>query len=309
MLYCSLFMLHRSIYVKWVMSPIDDLVNLLRLNVELYHNARVCGDWKLSQESTGRTCFHMPSQGDCTLHVPNEGSWHLGEGDIALFPKEMAHTMAPTTTMSGEQQHLPIGDSQSIDGTSMLCGTIQFDHSGAEHLLSFLPRVLVVSREKASVWLNPLTALIVSESKKSHNLNNPVLNRLCEVLIAYTLRCFTENYPHQSGLFAVYTHPKLHRAINAIHKRPAQPWQLASLASEALMSRTQFSQLFTQVAGMTAIQYLTWWRMQLAYADLQKGYSVDTVAESVGYKSEAAFARAFKVVFNETVGAVRSQRA
>lgn len=289
------------------MPLIDDLINILRLRVELYHNARVCGNWEIHEHSLGRACFHMPSQGDCLLHVPGEGDWHLAEGDVVIFPKELIHTMVPAQPLAGPQEHLPIGESQATPGTSMLCGSILFHHSGGEQLINILPPVVIVSLERARHWLAPLTELIVHESMVTNELNSPVLNRLCEILVAYTLRCYSENYPQENGLLAVYSHPKLHRAIKAIHQNPAHNWQLASLAREAVMSRTRFSQLFTEVAGMTATQYLTWWRMQVAYSELQQGHSVEQVADNVGYSSEAAFARAFKKVFNQTVGHVRNR--
>lgn len=290
------------------MSPINDLVSLLKLSVEVYHNARVCGNWLLSQEETGKTCFHMPSQGECILTVPDEGEWHLAEGDVVIFPRELAHSMTPVEPMFGPQQRLAIPTSQCIAGTSLLCGSIHFQHSGASYLLDALPKVVIVSKAKAEEWLAPLTTLIVRESINNASLNNPVLNRLCEVLIAYTLRCYSETFSHDKGVFSAYTHPKLTMAITAIHQKPGANWQLSTLAKEAAMSRTQFSQLFSHTTGMTAIEYLTWWRMQVAYAELLAGHSVDRVAQQVGYQSDAAFSRVFKKTFGETVGAVRSAK-
>lgn len=53
------------------------------------------------------------------------------------------------------------------------------------------------------------------------------------------------------------------------------------------------------------MQYLTWWRMQLAYDYLKKGETVDSVAAKVGYQSTAALSRAFKRQFGVNVGQVR----
>ncbi len=289
------------------MPLINDVLNLIRLKVDVYHNARVCGDWRINEHTLGATCFHMPTQGDCLLSVPGEGDWHLREGDVVIFPKELPHLMVPSSEQQGPQQHLPIAESQAMTGTSMLCGAIEFQHAGGEQLMQLLPKVLIVSAEHAKHWLAPLTQLIVAESLQGTAMQSPVLNRLCELLVVYALRCYAENQSHENGIFALYAHPKLFKAVKAIHQQPAQAWQLASLASEAGMSRTRFSELFSQVAGMTATQYLTWWRMQVAWSELQEGHSVDLVANNVGYLSEAAFARAFKKTFGITVGAVRAQ--
>ena len=287
------------------MSPINDVLNLIRLEVEVYHNARVCGDWRINEHSLDATCFHMPTQGDCLLSIPTLGEWHLKEGDVVIFPKEMAHSMTPVIPMQGKQQHLPIADSQSIEGTSMLCGVVQFQHSGGERLVRLLPPILIIEAESVAQWLGPLKKMIVTESLMGAKMSSPILNRLCELLIAFSLRSFAEDQPHKNSILALYAHPKLLKSVEAMHRQVDHPWQLSSLANEAGMSRTRFSELFTQVAGMTAIQYLTWWRMQIAWSDLQAGHSVERVSERVGYRSEAAFARAFKKVFGHTVGTVR----
>lgn len=289
------------------MALISDVLNLIRLSVDVYHNARVCGDWRINEHSVGATCFHMPTQGDCLLSVPGEGDWHLRQGDVVIFPKELPHIMVPSGDQSGPQQHLPIAESQAIQGTSMLCGAIEFQHSGGEQLMQLLPKVLVVNAEDAKHWLGPLAQLIVAESLEDSSVQNPVLNRLCELLVVYALRCYAGSKTHENSIFALYAHPKLFKAVKAIHQNPAHNWQLGSLAKEAAMSRTRFSELFGQVAGMTATHYLTWWRMQVAWSELQEGHSVELVASHVGYQSEAAFARVFKKTFGMTVGAVRAQ--
>ncbi len=288
------------------MSLIDDLVTLLRLQVEVYHNARVCGDWQLQAGPDNRACFHMPSQGRCVLSVPSVGQWQLEEGDVVIFPKELPHSLMPAEPLTGEQAQLPIAQAQNTPGTSLLCGVIHFHHKGGEQLVNLLPEVVVVRMAKARQWLAPLTELIVNESLSNEAMNSPVLARLCEVLVTYTLRCFADNTSHPKGLLAVYTHPRLFKAVKAMHSQPGKDWQLASLAEQANMSRSRFAQLFSEVAGMTATQYLVWWRMQVAFTQLQKGQSVEQVADAVGYGSEAAFARVFKKTMGITVGTVRS---
>lgn len=290
---------------SYTVELINDVLNLIRLNVEVYHNARVCGQWRINEHSLGSTCFHMPTQGDCLLSVEGEGDWHLKQGDVVIFPKELPHTMIPSSKMQGQQQHLPIAESQEIAGTSMLCGSIDYQHNGGEQIMQFLPKVLVVEAALARQWLHPLTHLIVAESLSGGSMDSPVLNRLCELLVVYALRCFAENYSHEANIFALYSHPKLVQSVMAIHQKPAFGWLLSNLAKEAAMSRSRFSELFSQVAGMTATEYLTWWRMQIAWSELSQGHSVESVAEKVGYRSEAAFARVFKKVFGKTVGTVR----
>ena len=45
------------------------------------------------------------------------------------------------------------------------------------------------------------------------------------------------------------------------------------------------------------MQYLSWWRMNIAWDLLAEGKSVSLVADKVGYQSESAFSNTFKKVF------------
>lgn len=71
------------------------------------------------------------------------------------------------------------------------------------------------------------------------------------------------------------------------------------------MSRSAFAQRFQSVVGQSPLGYLAAWRMQLAHDWLQEGGTVLTVALRCGYRTEAAFHRAFKRHTGLTPGAVR----
>ena len=298
--------------IRTIMSALLEMLSMLRAKVELYHNARVCGDWVIQEHSTGATCFHMATQGTCQLDIPELGQWQLGEGDLVLFPRELPHTMYPEQSClsQGSQRHLPIHESQAQAGTSMLCGQILFQHRAARQLLDALPSVIIIPSNPDTPWLGHLLALIIEESLQGAQLDNPVLNRSCELLFTYAVRHYVESLhgsgdQHPVNLLSLYAHPQLSVAINAIHQHTGKPWTLASLAKEAAMSRTRFANLFKSVSGMSAGEYLMWWRMQVAWEALEQGNGLSDVAERIGYRSEAAFSRAFKAHFGQTAGHVR----
>ncbi|MBQ0720675.1 MAG: AraC family transcriptional regulator [Gammaproteobacteria bacterium] len=292
------------------MSPLNDLTQLLRLQVSIYHNARVCGDWKIAsgEQISGKTCFHMATQGGCLLSVPGYDNWVLAEGDLVIFPREIAHSMVSQQPQQGTQQHLVISQSQNTPGTSMLCGEITFANPGFQVLLDALPEVFVIQRDASTPWLTELLNLILAESLSSETPSNPLLDKLCELLFAYGLRHFIEHQHRGIGIVALFTHPRVARAVSAIHAEPGREWGLLNLAEEAQMSRTQFAQTFKQLSGWTAMQYLTWWRMQIAWSYLEAGEHLATVAEKVGYRSESAFSRAFQKSHGTSAGAVRRGR-
>ena len=69
------------------------------------------------------------------------------------------------------------------------------------------------------------------------------------------------------------------------------------------MSRSAFAARFTEVVGEPAMRYVTRWRLQLARSALREsGDPLGIVAERFGYRSEAAFCRAFKREFGTSPG-------
>jgi AraC-like DNA-binding protein len=100
--------------------------------------------------------------------------------------------------------------------------------------------------------------------------------------------------------------PQIGRAIALIHRDPAREWTLASLAGEVAMSRSAFAARFTELVGEPAMSYVARWRMHVAVDALEEqSATVGELAARLGYRSEAAFARAFKRVIGKPPGAVR----
>ena len=71
-----------------------------------------------------------------------------------------------------------------------------------------------------------------------------------------------------------------------------------------------FAARFTELLGEPAIRYVTRWRMHVALNALREdGATVAQLANRLGYRSEAAFARAFKRVVGVPPGAVKREPA
>lgn len=284
---------------------LSDILSLFRLKAEVYHNAKVCGNWEIREHQLGQTCFHMPVEGACKLSIDGHVEEQLDAGDLIIFPRELPHQMCPISPLEGEQIHLPYPESKDREGTGLICGRIEFKHNGCHLLLRSLPEFLILRKNETESWLAPLLTLIKEESYRADETSHLVLDRLSEMLFVYALRTFIEKEPDQTGVLALYSNPMLAGAIKAMHSHPEQDWTLESLASAAMMSRTKFANMFRNTGKWTPMQYLTWWRMQLAWDLLTKGEPIADVSERVGYKSESAFSRVFKKEFGTSVGAVR----
>jgi AraC-like DNA-binding protein len=94
-----------------------------------------------------------------------------------------------------------------------------------------------------------------------------------------------------------------------MHGELDAPWTLESLAEVAGMSRTAFVDAFRAALGETPMKYLARYRLHVAGSWLRETSStVLDVALRAGYRTEAAFVRAFKRELGTTPGATRVKR-
>jgi AraC family transcriptional activator of mtrCDE len=131
-----------------------------------------------------------------------------------------------------------------------------------------------------------------------------MLNALTSALFTLVLRAASESEQAPAGLLALAGHPRLAPAISAMFADPARPWNLPDLADLCSMSRATFMRHFQDKLGRSAIELLTDIRMSLAANELKKPtMTTEAVADSVGYRSVAAFRR----VFTDTMGMTPGQ--
>ncbi len=72
------------------------------------------------------------------------------------------------------------------------------------------------------------------------------------------------------------------------------------------MSRSAFAARFTALAGESPMHYVARWRMHVALTWLKEdGAGLGALALRLGYRSEAAFSRAFKRFIGVSPGAIR----
>ena len=262
----------------------------------------------------GTMIFHLLTYGAAVIEV--DGVRHaVRPGDLVLVPHGTGHDIldqpgsVPTPlfdlprveqTDRYERIHLP-GDGAR---TELICGAVSFTGLGAERLVRSLPPVLVLGRDEDSGWQRAALDLIGAESRHPRPGSDVVTARLADVLVVQAVRSWLESAAPDRGWVAGLRDPVLGRALSAFHAEPAQPWSLESLARVAGLSRSAFAARFTDLMGETPIGYVTSWRMDLAARLVrEESLPLSRVAERVGYRSEAAFNRAFRRAHGLTPGA------
>jgi transcriptional regulator GlxA family with amidase domain len=177
--------------------------------------------------------------------------------------------------------------------------------------LSGLPPVFKVSirNDASGRWLENSIRFSVNEADASRAGGEAVLAKLSEVLFVETLRVYIAHLPaEQTGWLAGARDSEVGKTLALMHRNPAHPWTIASLAKEAGLSRSVLAERFRYYLNETPMAYLTRWRLQLGAQMLAStSYSVAQIASEVGYESEAAFNRAFKREFENPPARFRSQ--
>ena len=304
-------------------DPLGEALHLLRLTGTLYCRAELTAPWGIDLPPfEGCMMFHVVTAGRCRLEIEGEEPRLLQQGSLALVPHGAGHSIRNDSTADAEPLFdIPVekvSDRYEImrhggggDFTHMTCGVVRFDHVAAEHLIALLPKVLQVDTwdDDGDSWLQSTLRFISREAKALRPGGETVITRLADILVIQMIRSWIDSVPESDrGWLGALRDPQVGRALTSIHREPERGWTVASLAREAVMSRSAFSARFTKLVGQSAMRYLTQWRMQLARTHLREtSEPLSVLAERVGYESEAAFCRAFKRMFGVPPGSVRRE--
>jgi AraC family transcriptional activator of mtrCDE len=268
---------------------LDSALTAYQLRAKVTDNANYCGRWHDLEPAVEACIFHLIGEGECLVKSTClEQPELLSAGDLVVFTHGAAHQL------SGDRY------------TTMLCGQFDFICGHRNPVLDSLPECLIVREREAGTAFRRVAQIMCEESHSGSFGSRAVLDKLADSLFVMTVRHYLNSTPQRHGLLAALSDPKLRRALGAMHANPGKDWSVASLAAEALMSRTAFSEQFTALLGVGPYQYLTKWRMMEALKLLQDpSLSVITIGERLGYQTEAAFRRSFKRVHGHGPGHFR----
>jgi AraC-like DNA-binding protein len=271
-----------------------------QLRARISSNSSYCDNWTEPEPATEHGTFHLIDTGVCWIRsAALEAPVRLAAGDLIVFPQGAAHRLGGT----------PDGRSApEARFTSMLCGEFAFATGKRNAIVDALPPAFVVREQESGMQCRQLAQLMLHEARANAFGGGAILDKMADTLFVMAVRHHIEHAPERRGLLAALTDPRLVRALEAIHTQPGKEWTVASLAEAAHMSRTAFANHFASVLGAGPIEYLTQWRMTEARRLLSDPRtSVAAVAADLGYRTEAAFRRAFKRVTGVGPGVVRRQ--
>ena len=160
-----------------------------------------------------------------------------------------------------------------------------------------LPRCIHIKSAESASWREGLVHYMFLEAQDTQPGASLMISRLIDLMVIRTLRCWVHQ-GQTSGWLGGLSDARIARAVKAIHEHPMKPWSIEQLAGLCGMSRSSFCERFRTLVGHSPLRYQNELRLTLAREMLARPNArVAETGFSVGYKSEAAFSRAYKALF------------
>jgi len=278
------------------MDAIADFLSAIHVQGVCYGRRQVTGTWAPRSEIGSNAQFGLISYGQVLLSLPDAESIQLFHGDFFLLAPGREYVLS---TVPGSAQ------------SAIIAGRFIFDQTHSSPLTDFLPPVILIRGGQPSMLsLQKTLELLASEVDASTPGAGIAVRRLADLLLIQALRAHLavaeRNQSERSGWLHALADSHIGAALNSMHKRIEYPWTVASLASEAGMSRSAFAQRFKKLMSEAPLEYLTRWRMYRG-SDLlrESDRKLADVAQAVGYDSDGAFHKAFKRVLGIAPGEYR----
>jgi AraC-like DNA-binding protein len=276
--------------------------------------------------------YHVITRGSCWGAIVGESPVRLGAGDIVLFPQGDAHVVSSApgaraavhmTDYLGKVDHLPFTlhfdaaetrpetPVEACAQTTLVCGFLGCDVRPFNPLIATLPRLLHLKANEKPDWIEQFARHAVTESNDRRPGADAMLERMSEMMFIDAVRRYVDTLPEDSrGWLAGLRDRYVGRALALMHEAPAADWSVDELSRRVGLSRSALHERFAEMIGQAPVQYLTNWRMQVASSLLRRtNATIASIAQEVGYDSEAAFARAFKRLVGKPPAAWRRHKA
>jgi AraC family transcriptional activator of mtrCDE len=277
---------------------------------------RLSGAYDIPHETApeGISPFHLVLAGSCRVEA--NGGWLTAHaGDFILFARGGAHRVRDDNS-AGESAPARM----RYDGmlperrmghgpveTDLLCGYFERVSGAGDLLFKALPdplRVSLVNDESDA--LRAIVELMRVEAAARRPGALAIVTALSQTLLALALRQQGQRPEGEAGILALLADSRLGASVQAVLKDPGQAWAIDTLGDLAAMSRATYARHFREKAGMTVFEFVTRARVAMA-CDLLRHTrrNVGDIGMSVGYRSEAAFGKAFRQHAGELPGQYR----
>lgn len=302
-------------------DPLGEALHFLHMRGVFYTRSEFTAPWGLDLPAfPDCLMFHVVTSGRSWLEVDGAEPVLLQPGDLALVPHGQGHRLSSEPGVVGAKLFdLPreqVSERYEIlhhggGGTpaTLICTTVRFDHPAAHQLVQLLPEVICIEAYQSPhlEWIQTTLRLMATEARELRPGGETIITRLADILVIQAIRSWIAEDPSaKTGWLGALRDKQIGYSIVLIQRDPAREWTVASLAEEVAMSRSAFAARFKELVGESPMHYITRWRMNVALTWLkEENLSLVELADRLGYRSEAAFSRAFKRFNKVSPGAAR----
>ena len=284
------------------------LIGSVELEATVFHVGQYCGRWRASTAGRALASFHLVMHGGCYLHVAGQPPVPLQPRDGVFLLRDFPHFLSPDPDPDAVLQQVPMQPLApgTPDATGLACGFFHFRGSLSMLIVDSFPDYLVLrAQDSALMAASSVFDLILAEPPGDPDAPSPLLSRLAELLFFYVARQVAREQEVLSGLLALARRPGFCTLLDNMMQDPGHDWSTDNMAKVVHMSRSSFYKHFISAAGQPPARFLLLLRMKVAAQRLHGGDTVERTAGHVGYRSHAAFTRAFKKIIGEYPGAFR----
>jgi AraC-like DNA-binding protein len=299
---------------------LEELLTTLDVRLHAFAVCEVQRGWRLEFEAMDAAVVHYVLAGGGVLHQQEAAPVGFGPHSILVVAPGRRQSLlgtgepAVTAVAAGESCLLLADGLIKFDAHDhagdlvTVCGTITATHGGGHGLFDQLVEPLVEDVSGSPAFRGAFELLLQELSMPAvgtRALTEALMKQCLVLLLRNQLARYGENTP----LFAGLREPRLARAVSVVLARPGAPHSLKSLAAEAGMSRSVFSERFLAAYAQSPFEFVQIARLRYAARLLSvSDLPVKSIAAAVGYASRSHFSRAFRSAFGRDPTAYRRRR-
>ncbi|NVZ70151.1 helix-turn-helix domain-containing protein [Pseudomonas costantinii] len=238
--------------------------------------------------------WHHHPEYELTLTLNSRGHRYIGndvalydDGDLVLVGPNVPHSWSSAERIDPAKPHTAL--------------VIWFSEAWADSLVQLFPemastRALLAAAQNALSFSETISQTIrpVIEAMVEQDASQRLIS-LLTVLNTLSRDVAAQRIAEENASPQIVEDARVRRVLDYLHGHYAQPLGIPELAQMACVSVSAFHRMFRRHTRCTALDYIVRLRIGHACALLMQGnLAVSTIAEHVGYVSQALFNRQFK---------------
>jgi len=239
------------------MDPLSEVLRSVRLTGGVFLSADFTAPWSVSVRINSDDCapflarpaqmigYHVIVEGRLLVALEGEPLVDVGAGEIVLFPRNDAHTLAsepdirPTPARQLIQPSPDGGLARICYGgggtaTRIVCGFLASEET-TNPLISTLPKALKIDVRQGATreWIEASVRFAAGELAEGKLASSSVMTRVSESLLIEAVRQYSSTlHEEELGWLKGLKYPHIGHALALIHQKVSASWSAEALAKE-----------------------------------------------------------------------------